>query len=428
MARAAPRTAVLAFSGGLDEPARAAELRRAGWSVAALPEGAAAVAAVAAARGRPLRVRGRRRQRRGRRLARRAQDPGSGMRLGLACEDGRPQRDVVELLCAAGLCGRLDEVRPPALVDESRRPAATCGCWPRPPTSCAPASAGRSMPAWPARTRCSRRSPRCTSCSTCAWPATRSCTPRANGRPPAGGACGRAWPRATCASPGTSSAAAGEQAEVLQFQAPVLAVRLGLADGVVELRGRLDDAGGDGLAEQRRGGGLQRAAGVREGRAHARRRGPGRPRRAAPRTSGGSVNELVWSGDARAVVAAFARSRRRPPQVSAAVTAILADVRERGDDAVREHTLRLDGVRAGGAATRSRRSGCARRSPGSRRPCARGSRSPPPTSAPTTSAKRRTPGARRCRRGRSSGRRSCPSASPASTCPAASPTTRRRCS
>jgi ATP phosphoribosyltransferase regulatory subunit len=33
---------VLAFSGGLDEPARAAELRRAGWAVAALPDGTTA--------------------------------------------------------------------------------------------------------------------------------------------------------------------------------------------------------------------------------------------------------------------------------------------------------------------------------------------------------------------------------------------------
>ncbi len=35
---------VLAFSGGMEEPARAAELRRAGWAVAALPEGAPAAA------------------------------------------------------------------------------------------------------------------------------------------------------------------------------------------------------------------------------------------------------------------------------------------------------------------------------------------------------------------------------------------------
>jgi ATP phosphoribosyltransferase len=48
----------------------------------------------------------------------------------------------------------------------------------------------------------------------------------------------------------TFFAEAGEQADVFAFDSPALAVRLGLADGVVELRGRLDAGGVAGLQER----------------------------------------------------------------------------------------------------------------------------------------------------------------------------------
>ena len=56
------------------------------------------------------------------------------------------------------------------------------------------------------------------------------------------------------------------------------------------------------------------------------------------------MKELVWAGDARALVAELRAFAPPAAEVAAAVAAIVADVRERGDDAVREHTLRLDGV------------------------------------------------------------------------------------
>ena len=55
------------------------------------------------------------------------------------------------------------------------------------------------------------------------------------------------------------------------------------------------------------------------------------------------MNELVWTG-APAAVAALRGYAPPAGEVSAAVSTILADVRARGDTAVREHTLRLDGV------------------------------------------------------------------------------------
>ena len=56
------------------------------------------------------------------------------------------------------------------------------------------------------------------------------------------------------------------------------------------------------------------------------------------------MNELSWTGDPAAVVAALRAFAPPAAAVTTAVTAILADVRERGDAAVREQTLRLDGV------------------------------------------------------------------------------------
>jgi histidinol dehydrogenase len=56
------------------------------------------------------------------------------------------------------------------------------------------------------------------------------------------------------------------------------------------------------------------------------------------------VKEIIWSGDAEAVVAELRAFAPPAAAVRAAVTAILEDVAARGDAAVREHTLRLDRV------------------------------------------------------------------------------------
>ncbi len=57
------------------------------------------------------------------------------------------------------------------------------------------------------------------------------------------------------------------------------------------------------------------------------------------------MKRLAWDPDVTATVAGL-RSLAPPPQaVQAAVAAIVADVRAEGDDAVRAHTERLDGVR-----------------------------------------------------------------------------------
>jgi len=53
---------------------------------------------------------------------------------------------------------------------------------------------------------------------------------------------------------------------------------------------------------------------------------------------------LPWNNDVAATVAALRDFAPPAAEVSAAVTAIVADVRARGDEAVRAHTLRLDGV------------------------------------------------------------------------------------
>ncbi len=139
-------------------------------------------------------------------------------------------------------------------------------------------------------------------------------------------------------------AEAGEQADVLAFQAPALAVRLGLADGVVELRGRL--AAPPAPAWRERAEVAACSARLVCGRAARTLAGAAledlverlRTQR------GGVVKELVWTGDARGVVAELRAFAPPAVEVAAAVAAIVADVRERGDAAVREHTLRLDGV------------------------------------------------------------------------------------
>ena len=56
------------------------------------------------------------------------------------------------------------------------------------------------------------------------------------------------------------------------------------------------------------------------------------------------MRQLPWSDDVAATVAELRTFAPPPAAVRAAVTMIVEDVRARGDAAVREHSLRLDGV------------------------------------------------------------------------------------
>lgn len=60
------------------------------------------------------------------------------------------------------------------------------------------------------------------------------------------------------------------------------------------------------------------------------------------------MRELPWSDDVAATVAALRAFAPPPAAVRTAVTGIVEDVRARGDAAVREHSLRLDGVELAG--------------------------------------------------------------------------------
>ena len=56
------------------------------------------------------------------------------------------------------------------------------------------------------------------------------------------------------------------------------------------------------------------------------------------------MRRLAWSDDVAATVAELRSLAPPVDEVRRAVAAIIADVREHGDDAVRRHTARLDGV------------------------------------------------------------------------------------
>ncbi len=56
------------------------------------------------------------------------------------------------------------------------------------------------------------------------------------------------------------------------------------------------------------------------------------------------MRQVSWNDDVGATVAALRALAPPPAEVHAAAAAIVADVRARGDDAVRDQTLRLDGV------------------------------------------------------------------------------------
>ena len=168
------------------------------------------------------------------------------MRLGLACRDGRPPREVVELLCAAGVCGRFDGVAAPALVEEPApgghtwllaSAADVLGSCERGALDAGVAGKDALLEDAPAvHELLDLRTER----DTLVYAAREHQAGR------------RAQPRvATRYARLTRAffAEAGKQADVIVFDSPALAVRLGLADGVVELRGRLaGDA--DGLRER----------------------------------------------------------------------------------------------------------------------------------------------------------------------------------
>jgi len=61
------------------------------------------------------------------------------------------------------------------------------------------------------------------------------------------------------------------------------------------------------------------------------------------------MRRIEWAGDAGAIVAELRSFAPPAAEVRTAVTAIVEDVRERGDNAVREQSLRLDGVDLGAA-------------------------------------------------------------------------------
>lgn len=61
------------------------------------------------------------------------------------------------------------------------------------------------------------------------------------------------------------------------------------------------------------------------------------------------MKNLPWSDDVGATVAALRTFAPEAAEVRAAVSAIVDDVRARGDAAVGEHTRRLDGVELPGA-------------------------------------------------------------------------------
>ena len=365
-----------------------------------------------------------RRPRAQRRRARDRRGAGGRVRIGLACEAGPPPAEVLELLEAAGLpAASLREEAPPALLRHD------AGLWLLGPAGDVLRACDRGAldAGVVGRDRLLEGTPRRrATCSTCAGAATSWCSPscraagpsagcaspRATPRPPAATSPPRArsrtsspwtsrrWLRRSGSPTGSSSCAPGwrrgcrgapplEVREVVAACSARLvaarAARVLLRDEfsalVTRLRAALED----------------------------------------------DMRHLPWNDDLAATVAALRALAPPPAEVQAAVAAIVADVRARGDDAVRAHTARLDGVELPeDYAVPPASCGPAGRAVAG--PARRRSRWPPPTSAPTTSARRSRLARDAARRARSSARRSCRSPPPASTCPAASPTTRRRCS
>ena len=163
------------------------------------------------------------------------------MRLGIACRDGRPSQEVADLLCAAGVCGRFDGVTAPALVEEPApgghvwllaSAADVLGACERGALDAGVAGKDALLESLPAvHELLDLRAER----DALVYAARER-------------SAARALPRVATRYVRVTRdyfAEAGEQADVLAFDSPALAVRLGLAEGVVELRGRLDgDASG----------------------------------------------------------------------------------------------------------------------------------------------------------------------------------------
>ena len=176
------------------------------------------------------------------------------MRLGLACVDGRAPGEVLQLLRAAGICGaELDAVEAPALV-------AAAPVYPR----SGGAHTWLLAPAADVLSACTRGALDAGIAGKdelleldagvhelLELPALRDALVYAGlERSSAGGS--RRRRRVATRYPRVARdhfAARGLQAEIVEFSAPVLAVGLGMADGVVELRSRLAAAGA-GLEER----------------------------------------------------------------------------------------------------------------------------------------------------------------------------------
>lgn len=171
------------------------------------------------------------------------------MKLGIACRDGAPPSDVVELLCEAGLCGGFSGLRAPALV---REPAPDDHLWLL--ASAADVAGACERGALDAgvvgKDALLEAGPELHELLDLG--ADRDALVYALRERPQG-LSRRPRPRvATRYVRVTRSylAGAGEQADVLAFDSPVLAVGLGLADGVVELRRLVDAGAGEVLRER----------------------------------------------------------------------------------------------------------------------------------------------------------------------------------
>ena len=170
------------------------------------------------------------------------------MRLGLSCAAGRPPGDVLDVLRRAGLLGgEIDGVTPPAFV-EVTRPAA----------SSAAAHSWLLAPAADVLVACEcgaldagvvgkevllERGAEVHELLDLGVPAdalVHAVRPRPGARRRARSRVATSYPRVAH----RHFADAGLQVEVVEFSIPVLAVGLGLADAVVELRSVLDLAAG----------------------------------------------------------------------------------------------------------------------------------------------------------------------------------------
>ena len=157
------------------------------------------------------------------------------MRIGIACEAGPPPAELLDLLEAAGLpAAPLRGERAAGAPGGRRR---VRGCWPAPPTCCAPATAAGSTSGWSGRTGSSRAVAARASCFDlrCCRDDLVFAVAAGAGRP------GRRL-RVATRHPETARrhfAAAGVQPDILTMDEPALAPALGLADGVVELATRL---------------------------------------------------------------------------------------------------------------------------------------------------------------------------------------------